>query len=559
MRLQRLFPHLVGLVVAAVDADDQTVVLTVRSARRTATCPLCGRRSARVHGRYRRQLADRPVAGRAVTIRLQVRRFLCRTPACPRVVFAERFPALTAVRARRTHGQQAELTDLGFTLGGRPGARLARRLHLPISRSTLLRLVRAAPEPPPPAPRVLGVDDFARRRGQTYGTIITDLETHRPIDLLPDRTAATLAAWLARQPQIEVVARDRAGAYADGVRQGAPNAVQVADRFHLCRNAGELLERVLTRHHAVLPAAAKAVDRAAITAAAVPSSPPAVTEPPASTAPAPRATRAAQDRQARHDRRQARYDEVVALHQQGLGPAGIARQVGLTRQTVGRWLRTDRLPERARPAPRPTLVVAYEPLLRERWQAGCQNARQLWRELRTQGFTGGAETVRRFVLTWRTTPARPGPPRRHAPPAPRPAPPPAPTRPLSSRQARWLLVRPEAGLRPELRAYRAAVLEAEPAIARAQGLTIEFCRLVRARDHAALAPWLRDARTSGLPEVREFAMVLERDLAAVENALHYPWSNGITEGHVNRLKLVKRTMYGRANADLLRKRVLRVA
>jgi transposase len=560
MRLQRLFPHLAGLTVDAVAVGEHAIVLTVWASRRTAACPLCGRRSARVHGRYWRSIADRACAGRRVTLRLRVRRFVCRSPACPRAIFAERFPALAGVRARRTHGQREALTDLGFALGGRPGARLAARLREPASRSTLLRLVRAAPEPPTPAPRVLGVDDFARRRGQIYGTIITDLETRRPIDLVPDRTAATLAAWLRRQPQVAVVARDRAGAYADGIRRGAPGAVQVADRFHLSRNAGEVLERVLTRHHPALRAAATAVDRATAVAVPVsPAAPPARAARLATAIPAGRPTRAEQDRRARQDRRRARYEAVVALHRQGHGPTRIARQVGLTRQTVARWLRADGLPERPRPAPRPRLVAPYEPYLRERWVAGCQNARQLWRELQARGFAGGAETVRRCVLAWRAEPARPGPPRRSPPPARRPAPPPPPTRPLSPRQARWLVLRPEAGLRPELQAYRAALLEAEPALVRAQALTAEFGRLVRERDHPALAPWLRDARGSGLPEAREFAKVLERDLAAVENALRYHWSNGVTEGHVNRLKLVKRSMYGRANADLLRKRVLRAA
>jgi hypothetical protein len=167
MRLQRLFPHLAGLAVSDVAVSEQAIVLTARAARRTATCPLCGHRSDRVHGRYWRTLTDRACAGRHVTLRLHVRRFVCRTPACPRAIFAERFPALAAIRARRTHGQRATLTEFGFALGGRPGARLAARLREPASRSTLLRLVRAAPELAPPAPRVLGVDDFARRRGQT--------------------------------------------------------------------------------------------------------------------------------------------------------------------------------------------------------------------------------------------------------------------------------------------------------------------------------------------------------------------------------------------------------
>lgn len=565
MRLTQLFPHLVGFRLDDLTNDNRGIVLTVHATRRTARCPLCRRRSARVHGRYWRSLADRPCAGQRVTLRLQVRRFVCRTATCPRTIFAERFPGLTVAHARRTDVQRTAVTEVGFALGGRPGARLAQRLCLPISRSTLLRLVRVAPDPVTPPPRVLGVDDFARRRGQSYGTVLVDMETRRPIDLLPDRTAATLARWLRQHPQIEIVSRDRAGAYADGIRQGVPDAIQIADRFHLSRNAGEVLERVLTRHHAALRAAAAAVDGAvAVRNAAEPSPPLSVQAAPLASAPDERnrptrpPTRAEQDRQARHARRHARYDEAMALHKAGVGPATIARKVGVTRQTIWRWLRVGVFPVRAPQAPRVRMIAPYEPYLRERWQAGCQNARQLWREVQAQGFGGGKESVRRLVVTWRTTPARPGPPRRHVPVPPQVVPPP-PTRTRSPRQARWLLLHADDQLPPELQAYRAALLATEPAIVEAQMLTMEFCRLVRERDAAAFSSWRQAAQRSGLPEMQEFARVLERDRAAVENALRYEWSNGVTEGQINKLKLLKRSMYGRANFDLLRRRALRAA
>ena len=565
MHLTHLFPHLVGLRLDDLTHDDRGIVLTLHAIRRSARCPLCGRRSVRVHGRYWRLLADRPCAGQQVTLRLHVRRFVCRTAACPRTIFAERFPGLTTAHARRTDAQRADMTEIGFTLGGRPGARLAHRLCLPISRSTLLRLVRAGSDPPPSPVRVLGVDDFARRRGQSYGTVLIDMETRRPIDLLPDRTAATLAGWLRQQPQLSIVSRDRAGAYADGIRQGAPTALQIADRFHLSRNAGEVLERVLTRHHAALRAAAAAVDRAVAVRNAGESSPPlSVHAAPLASATGEQSrrirppTRAEQDRQARHERRQARYDTVMALHQAGVGAAIIARNVGVTRQTVWRWVRVGAFPVRAPQAPRARMIAPYEPYLRERWQAGCQNARQLWREVQAQGFVGGKESVRRLVVTWRTTPARPGPPRRHAPVVPQTVSLP-PTRTRSPRQARWLLLRANDQLPPELQAYRAALLATEPAIVEAQVLTMEFCRLVRERDAAAFTAWLQDAQRSGLPEMQEFARVMERDRAAVENALRYAWSNGQTEGQINKLKLLKRSMYGRANFDLLRRRMLQAA
>jgi transposase len=424
----------------------------------------------------------------------------------------------------------------------------------PASRTTLLRLVRALPLPERPAPRVLGVDDWARKRGQTYGTILVDQERRAVIDLLPERTAAALATWLRDHPGVEVLCRDRAGAYADGARQGAPEAVQVADRWHLLANVGEALERVLGGRRTALREAAAAVDCAAAAA-----TPPAGGTPDAVAAPAPpRLTRAQQDRAARRAHRLARYEEVLALHRQGLSQIAIGAQVGLGRKTVRRYLRAEAFPERARPAARPTSLAPYEGYLRARWTAGCHNAHQLWRELQGQGFRGGAVTVRRYVAAWRTRPARRGraaqrpaePGGALSPPAPRP------TRVLSPRQARWLLLRARDDLDPAERAYRSHLLDNYPAIREAQRLADGFGRLVRTRDGPALPAWLEAAEASDLPEFRAFAAGLRRDRAAVAAALDSPWSNGQTEGQVTRLKLLKRQMYGRASFALLRHRFL---
>ena len=287
------------------------MTLVTRPTRRTAPCPVCTRRSRRVHSQYQRTLADLPLAGRPVVLRVQVRRFRCVNPTCPRAIFAERLPRLGPVRARRTPDQQRALEQIGFALGGAAGARLAGRLGLPASRATLLRLLRAAPCSYPETPRILGVDDWAWRRGQRYGSLLVDLEQHQPVDLLPDRTTESLATWLREHPGVEVISRDRGGAYADGARQGAPHAVQVADRFHLLANVGDTLERVLGSQRPALREAAAAVDRLTAESAAPDDELPegaAVPEP----AHLPRTHR---DKQARRAQRLARYEAVVALHQ----------------------------------------------------------------------------------------------------------------------------------------------------------------------------------------------------------------------------------------------------
>jgi transposase len=488
-----------------------------------------------------------------------VRRFRCRTPACARRIFAERFPGLGAAFARRTLVQRSALADLGFELGGSAGARLARKQGLAGSRATILRMVHAAVPPAVATPRVLGVDDWARRRGQTYGTILVDLERRRPIDLLEDRTATRFAAWLSEHPGVEVISRDRGGAYAEGARQGAPEAVQVADRFHLLGNIGDAFERVLARHHGDLRAAAAAVDRAIAEAGVTQRPDPG---PVASTPPPRRGiTRAQQDREARRSRRVARYEAVVDLHRQGASLRAIGQAVGLSRATARRFVRAGTFPERAPSSPRPTSLTPYEPYLRARWTTGCHNARVLWEEVRAQGFPGAAVTVGRLVSTWRLTPGRPGPtPRGTRAGATAPTPPvPRPTRVLSPRQARWLLLRRVADLRPDDHLHRDVLLRQGDQIRAAWVLAEDFGRLVRTRDRAALAPWLERATASDVIELREFAAVLRRDQAAVDAALVYAWSNGQTEGQITRVKYLKRQMYGRASFRLLKQRVLRAA
>ena len=544
-------PHLAGLHVEQVVIADDAVQIDLHRTARTARCPGCRRRSHRVHSSYTRQIADLPMAGCKAVLHLRVRRFRCSVSGCPRRIFAEQIPGLAARRARRSTPLLAALQEVGFALGGRPGARLGSRLKMPASRSTLLRLVRQAPSPPPADPRVLGVDDWAWRRGQRYGSILVDLERRRPIKLLSDRTAQSLTAWLRDHPGIDVISRDRAGAYADGARQGAPDAIQVADRFHILANAGELLERVLGSRRAALRQAAAAVDQT------ISQIRPQEAEHVAAS-PSPGGKIRAQERRAQ---RLARYDAVVDLHRQGHSLTAISRQTGLGRKTVRRYLRAGAFPERSAAPTRPTMLAPYESYLRTRWMEGCHNAQQLWREIRGRGFAGQAANVRRYLAQWRPEPGRPGPTIRQdqandappTPPARQPTPVPSP------RQARWLLLRTTEALTPEERAYRTALLDAEPIVREVQQLVADFGTLVRTRDAPGLIAWLERADASSLPEVRSFAAGLRRDRAAVDAALSSPWSNGQTEGQINRLKVLKRQMYGRAKLDLLEKRFLYAA
>ncbi len=339
-----LLSDAVALHLEEVLTDDEAITLVVSTSRATAICPGCGQPSTRCHSRRRRTIADLPWQGLAARVELHFRRFYCDTPACERTTFTEPLPTVVAPYARRSRRLATLVEAVACALGGEAGARLLAELGLAASPDTLLRLIQATPLPVCATPRVLGVDDWALRRGQTYGTILVDLERRRPVDLLPDRSAATFAAWLKDHPGVAIIARDRGGAYADGARQGAPGAIQVADRFHLVKNLTEVLERVLQRHHAALATAADHLTQAA-RADAVPAG--ATADERAPTASQPPTAREQAQRQAR---RRARYEAVRQLQDQGLGVRAIARQTGLARNTVRRFLAAPTCPAR-RPRP----------------------------------------------------------------------------------------------------------------------------------------------------------------------------------------------------------------
>ncbi|HEV2462055.1 MAG TPA: ISL3 family transposase [Ktedonobacterales bacterium] len=466
---------------------------------------------------------------------------------------------------RRTPILQQRLEAVSFALGGQAGQRLARHLHLGeagTSRNTLLRLVRRAPLPAAsevaPDLRVVGVDDFAFRRGSHYGAVRVDLDQHRVLDLLPDRDAATFATWLEQHggAHVAVVSRDRGGAFAEGARQAAPQAVQVADRFHLLQNLGQALDQVLTREHHVLTDVADAVSAAAVGAAkerdtdAERASAPVTVTPEAPAAPR---TRLEREHTAVEARRQARYERVVALATAGHSLREVARRAGVNRGTVRRYLRAGRYLSCAQHSRRPHSCAAFAMYLRQRWADGEHNRAALFAELQERGFTGGASTVRQYVRGWRTGPRQLGRRLRQAGAAG--APPPRQRR-FSPRQTRWILLRPVEELDPDEQTYRQALCQQSAAIAAAQALVEDFGRIVRARAHTELNGWLAAAARSGLAELVSFARGVQRDYDAVAAALGSPYSQGQTEGQVNRLKLLKRQTYGRANFDLLRRRML---
>ena len=543
-------PSAAELQVEQLGVEGDQIVITAAARRRSVRCPACGGRCVRVHSRYHRTLADLPWLGRAVILRVTVRRFFCDRARCRRRIFTEPLPVTAARYARRTTRAAGLLELLGFALGGRAAARLAERLGSGVAPNTALAAVRRAPAPAPASVRVLGVDDWALRRGQRYGTILVDLERRRVIDLLPDREAATFAAWLADHPGIEIISRDRGGAYAEGARLGAPDAVQIADRFHLVHNLVDATERCCTRHHAALreaalavgpPASAPEVTRAATRQRRYSGLP---ANSPGPTAAEPRSAE-------RRRRRLARYEQVKALGDAGVPKLQIAQRLQLDRKTVITWLSAGRFPERAIRRARVTRVTPFAEEIATFYDRGGTNAVALAHRLRALGYRGTDATVRRALAALRA---------RRPPACGVAAAPDLPPRPSvrvpSARQAAWLLRKDVARLTDEERAYRAALEQQCPALATVRALGDRFAAMVHVRDPNALGPWLAEADRS---ELRIFAAGLRRDYDAVLAALCFRWSNGQVEGQVHRLKGIKRSMFGRAGFPLLRARMLGAA
>lgn len=537
-----------GCLIDEIEQGEQDLIIWAHVNSAMAICPTCRQSSMCVHSTYTRAPQDLPLAEQAVRIRLRVRRFRCGNLACARQTFAEQLPALLPKHAQRTARLTRTLCDIGFAVGGEAGTRLLRQMQMTSSPRTLLRLLRTAPASPVYPVRSLGVDDWAMRKGRTYGTILIDLERHRPIDLLPDRSAATLATWLQGHPEVEIITRDRSTEYACGASTGAPSALQVADRWHLLQNLRQMLERLMSRLLSRLK------QLPALDAGNAPAGTQAV-RPRIRLRLSPKDKAASAVSQARAE---ATYQQVQALRKRGYKIRQIADKLTMSRTTVRKYFYAEAFPERAKRQATPSMLDSYLPYLEARHQAGCENAKQLWRELREQGYPGAYVQISRWLRQHRQAVAltTPGPYREAVTAAitDRVAAAKPPALP-SAKQLAWLLIQEPEKLEPsETVTLRRICQDAQ--LERTYRLAQQFRLMVRHHEATTLELWLEACATSNVSELITFAAGIRQDYAAVRAALATPWSNGQTEGQVNRLKLLKRQMYGRANFELLRCRVL---
>ncbi len=521
-----------GMVVDQITRTENGLLIEIVATSATSCCPSCSEPSSSIHCHYRRTLRDAPCAGRRVQLVLTVRKFSCRNPYCERKVFAERFPTFVEPWARTTIRHCQQITSIGLATCGKGGTRLAARLGIHTTRQTILRRIMALPESSAESILFLGIDDFSFRRGLRFGTLLVNLESRRVVDLLADREAETSAAWMRQHPDLKAVSRDRGGAYASAAAQGAPQATQCADRFHLLKNLGEALEDLLARH---LSASRKRQVEAALEEQT-----PAWQE-----TRQPRRSRTPEEGLSPYQQdRLARYQQMIQLHKQGMTQGAIAQQIGVSLNTVRRWLISG-CPETTR-GPYVSRLDPYLPYLFQRWAQGCHNIAQLFRELEAQGYRGTYASVRdnlvrRLQFDGRKTPA-------HAS---------SKTPPLSTpRQATFLFLRCPQKLRVEEQETLVKLCQIDPEVDLAYDLVQQFAQMLRTRTGEHLDAWLDQVEKSNLPELQSFAAGVQKDKDAVRAGLTWWINNGVVEGHVTKLKLIKRQGYGRAGFPLLRKRVL---
>jgi transposase len=491
---------------------------------------------------------------------MRVSRWRCLNGECERRTFTDQLPEIVSPHARRTQ-RIAELVHLfGHGTGGRPGERLMKRLGMPVSDDTILRQLKrqVAGLRAKTTVRVAGIDDWSWRKGCTYGTIVVDLERRKVVDVLPDRSAIGTAEWLGQHPEVEIVSRDRCGVYAQGAREGAPHARQVADRFHLLQNLRETIETQLSRAsrstgRALLPSS-KDEDERKVTIAYGPGG----------------RRDAAEHRhltkQAHRRSRQTLFDQIHILRDAGTSISNIAQETGFGSRSIRKWPKFSAPPERRTTAPKPCSPAYFHDYLSRRWAEGCVRGRELLHEIKVRGYTGSFSHLERLLAKWRSrrgakVVASPSAPVLTTAATPTVALAPGAVDPatgwlISPIVAASLCIKPRGLLTPGQAAKIDALKSASPDFTAMRRLAMRFRGILRSKNIQKFDVWLNDAQQSGIYAIQRFARTLRRDVDAVRNALSESWSNGQTEGQINRLKTLKRAMYGRASIELLRARML---
>jgi transposase len=531
-----------GITITSIHPSATELVVRVACHLPSMLCPECHQPSTRIHGNYQRTVADLPCAGRNVLFLLTVRKFVCSTSTCPRKIFTERLVGLVSSYGRMTSRLIALVQTLGVGAGGQMGTRQADRSGIATSPSTLLRHLMQLPAPAIRAVEVLGVDDFAWKKRFTYGTILVDLERRKIIDVLADRESATVETWLREHPEVDIVSRDRGKEFAKAAALGAPQARQVVDRFHMVKNLSEVLREILGHCRAEIrlgeapqPQLEKTGEERARPL------------PTAATWQQRTPIQVKKVHQARQASRDDRYQQMTTLRAQGLTQREVATRMGMSEKAVRNWLKRGAAPTNERHSRRRSVFDPYAAYVLGRWQEGLHEVKQLYEEIRAQGFPGTVRIVGRFVQALRDDPEK-------ITLAPATV-----AERFSANAATWLFIRDPAQLTIEKQAELELICQRSETARLTYALTQQFMTMLRLRRGQEFEAWLSAVEASYIPELRRFAHSLLKDKDAVVAGLTLSYSNGPVEAQVQKLKLVKRSMYGRAKLPLLRQRLLHAA
>lgn len=519
MSLHVLFPHLRGFHLVSYRRETDGLALTCERVTRTAPCPVCGTAAHRIHSRYMRTVRDLSIQKAQVILYLHVRKFYCDNRECRRRIFTERLPQVTSPHGRFTFGLRQFLGQLGREHGGASGAKSAALSGIQVTPRAILHFMHKLALAPISAPRIIGLDDWAWKRGQRYGAIVVDLERSKPIALLADRSQSTVAQWLRDHPTIQTVARDRSKEFTAAITEALPKAVHVADRWHLAKNLTERLDKVVSARWKELTKPGDEAENSS-----EPASFPALTP--------------------RQSPGEARYQQMLALRQAGHSTASIARRLGVVPRTLQYWLTQKHGPYTQPRKPRSSSLDRSMRYLRERWETGERNGTVLWQALKDQGYKGSAPTVYRHLEKLREQSVS-------LPPSPLDGATPA-------KIIGWILARPET-LEQQALEQLDQICQMDHQLALARELTYGFLDLIRHQSTENLETWRDMARTSGIRQFRSIALGIEQDKVAVLAGLTLPYSTGPIEGQINRLKLIKREAYGRAGLSYLQHRFLPAA
>jgi transposase len=517
------------LAIDTVERNAQGLTVFLHATTSTVFCPRCGTAGSRIHSRYIRTVLDLTCVGQHLRLKLLVRKWVCPLDSCPQRIFAEQFAGVVRRYARMTDRLIKALQSIGVTTNGADGANLSSSLAVPTTAKTLIRRVLELPLPKEGSVRIAGIDEWAWKKGSQYGTILVDLEQRRVAALLPERSVESSTAWFKKHPEVQIVSRDRGKIFRAAADAGAPQAKQVVDRFHLQKNFAEALEKFFGHHKRLLKTVTHQLAGKAL--------------PPPKTATAGPVERERSNRQTERVRR---HKRIWKLFRAGYRKEDIAQIVGVGSRSVYRALEHEQPPARRTRHCTHHITDPYLPYLANRWNNGCHTARELYQEIVAQGYTGSLRTIEKVVAQLRPHGAK------------------RVTKQTitfqkvpSPRNTALMIVRPQKARTADQTTFLDQLCKSDPTVATVYSLAQAFGSLLRNREgKPGLEQWKGAIQASGIPELIDFVEGLADDAEAVVNACTESWSNGMTEGFVNKVKWIKRSSYGQAGFPLLQRRVL---